>query len=180
MVKKNPQRPVQQIRTSLCQRRLSTEDFENRNTEAALQHANHQLATKTEGTDYSFPKSKRSCGVLEKGVLDRRDQDETVSETQMARRKCGDQTEVSKSQSLAAPLLNMVVGVLWFGHVWLPQVRTHLNDFNLKSGMCTQAWTTLFKNLLELISSHFPAFCLQPSCIYVVRLKNYRQTFRLE
>jgi len=44
--KKHPQRPVQQIRTifrrqvCLCQRRLSSEDFMNRNTEATLLHAN--------------------------------------------------------------------------------------------------------------------------------------------
>ena len=35
----------------LCQRRLSAEDFMNRNAEAALQDANHLLATKT-GSKY--------------------------------------------------------------------------------------------------------------------------------
>jgi len=32
----------------------------------------------------------------------------------------------TKIQSIAAPLLNTVVGVLWCWHVWLPQVLAHL------------------------------------------------------
>ena len=46
----------------------------------------------------------------------------------MPRRSCGDQKEVPKIQSIAAPLLHMVVGVLWLGHEWLPQVLAHLSS----------------------------------------------------
>ena len=38
----------------------------------------------------------------------------------------------TKIQSIAAPLLNTVVGVLWCGHVRLPQVLAHLSSLMME------------------------------------------------
>ena len=46
--------------------------------------------------------------------------------------KKGDKKELSKIQSIPANLLNMVIGMLWLGHVWLPHALAHSSSLVLE------------------------------------------------